>query len=326
MSERALITGGAGFIGLHLARELVRNGTDVVLLDDYSRGRPDDEFTAVSRDARVVQHDLRLPIPDDLLPGVDHVYHLAAKVGVSTSNRAPGDVLRTNVLATMNVLDWCLRHSPEALFLSSTSEVGDGAVRSGLATLPAPESVPYVLPDPALPRAAYSLGKVVSEALLLHGGGDFRVRIGRYHNVYGPRMGYAHVIPQFVERLLDGETPFRLYGAHQTRSFCHIDDAVSATTALIRLPGDEPLIANIGNDTEEISALTLAERLFAIAGRHPAVEIHEPPPGSPDRRLPDLRVLSAATGYTPKVDLDTGLRQTYEWYAAAHPRRRQAAS
>ncbi|MEU3601333.1 NAD-dependent epimerase/dehydratase family protein [Streptomyces sp. NPDC006798] len=326
MSERALITGGAGFIGLHLAKELIRSGTEVVLIDDYSRGRPDDEFAAVRRDARVVRHDLRLPVPDDLLPPVDHVYHLAAKVGVGQSNRAPGDVLRTNVLATMNVLDWALRHKPAALFLSSTSEVGDGAVRSGLAELPAPETVPYVLPDPALPRAAYSLGKVVSEALLLHGGGEFRIRIGRYHNVYGPRMGYAHVIPQFIERLLDGENPFRIYGAHQTRSFCHVDDAVAATVAMTRLPAGEPLVANIGNDTEEITALALAERLFAVAGTRPEVEIHQPPPGSPDRRLPDLRVLRAATGHTPRVDLDTGLRQTYEWYAAARPERLKARS
>ncbi|MFE2040290.1 NAD-dependent epimerase/dehydratase family protein [Streptomyces sp. NPDC059477] len=326
MSERALITGGAGFIGLHLARELLRTGTEVVLLDDFSRGRPDDAFTALCGHARAVPHDLRLPIPDDLLPTVDHVYHLAAKVGVGQSNRAPGDVLRTNVLTTVNVLDWCARNPPQALFLSSTSEVGDGAVRSGLATLPAPEDVPYVLPDPALPRAAYSLGKVVSEVLLLHADGEFRVRIGRYHNVYGPRMGYAHVIPQFIERLLAGQHPFPLYGAHQTRSFCHVDDAVAATVAMTRLPSDEPLVANIGNADDEISALALAERLFTIAGTHPELVIHEPPPGSPERRLPDLKVLTTATGYQPRVDLDTGLRQTYAWYASALPYRHGAVS
>ncbi|MEU4210429.1 NAD-dependent epimerase/dehydratase family protein [Streptomyces sp. NPDC026206] len=316
MADRALITGGAGFIGLHLARRLLADGTDVILLDDFSRGRTDEEFAHLRADVTVVEHDLRLPLPPDKIAPVDDVYHLAAVVGVRRSNEMPARVLTTNILATVHLLDWCTRTSPRSVFLSSTSEIADGAVGLGLATLPAGEQVPYVLPDTRLPRASYSLSKVVSETLMWQGGHDFRVRIGRYHNVYGPRMGYSHVIPQFIERLLAEENPFRIHGAHQTRAFCHVDDAVAATVALTGLPGAGPLLANIGNDREETDARDLAERLFAVADRKPDVEVLPPPPGSPDRRLPDLTALRGLAGYEPRIDLDTGLRRTYEWYAA----------
>ncbi|MFC9434477.1 NAD-dependent epimerase/dehydratase family protein [Nocardia sp. NPDC057030] len=316
MAERVLITGGAGFVGLHLARRLVRDGARVVLLDDFSRGRADAELDELRQLAQVVEHDLTTPIPDRLLRGTfDSVYHLAAVVGVRQANENPDRVLRTNILAALNLLDWCDERSPGTLFLSSTSEVADGAMRLGLSDFPAPENLPFVLPDPRLPRACYALSKIVSETLFLQRSARFRIRIGRYHNIYGPRMGYAHVIPEFIERALSGVDPFTIYGDAQTRAFCYIDDAVAATIALTRLDTDEPIVANIGNDREEIKIRELALRILTFVATDPELAVCAPPPASPDRRLPELSALRQATGYEPTVDLDAGLRATFDWYA-----------
>lgn len=319
MAERALITGGAGFIGLHLARQLLAAGTEVTILDDFSRGRPDPELREVGRSATVVRHDLTTPIPLGLLPGrYDQVYHLAAVVGVRTAGEQPARVLEVNLRAAWHLLDWCRRRPPGGLFLSSTSEVADGAARLGLVGFPVPETGPFVLPDPALPRASYPLSKAVAEALFRHAAGQFPVRIGRYHNVYGPRMGYDHVIPQFIGRALARQDPFPIYGAGQSRAFCHVTDAVRATVALARLPAGPPvLVANIGNDREEIRIDRLAERVAGLAGYRPRWQRRDPPAGSPERRLPDLSVLHRLTGYAPAVDLAAGLPATLAWYAAA---------
>ncbi|WP_433556868.1 NAD-dependent epimerase/dehydratase family protein [Pseudonocardia xinjiangensis] len=316
MAERVLITGGAGFVGRHLARRLLDDGAEVVVLDDFSRGRADAGPDEGQRRADVVEHDLTRPIPPGLLHGdFDTVYHLAAVVGVRRANENPSYVLRTNVLATLNLLDWCRLTSPATLFLSSTSEVADGAMRMGLAPFPSPEDLPFVLAEPRAPRGSYALGKIVSETLFLQCDSRFRVRIGRYHNIYGPQMGYSHVIPEFIERALSGADPFAIHGDAQTRAFCYIDDAVDATIGLVRLDAPDPVVANIGNDREEIKIRDLADRVLALAKARPEIAVYDPPAGSPDRRLPELSELRRRIGYQPKVDLDTGLRATFDWYS-----------
>ncbi|MEV0764751.1 NAD-dependent epimerase/dehydratase family protein [Nocardia sp. NPDC050435] len=315
MADRVLVTGGGGFIGHHLAWRLLEEGTEVAILDDFSRSKPDQDFERLRQHALVVEHDLRLPIPAGLLSGdFDGVYHLAAVVGVQRTIENPVHVLRTNVVSTLNLLDWCSSQPPGMLFFSSTSEVADGAVATGLTGLPAPESVPYVAAELWAPRTSYSLSKATGELLVMQYAEDFPVRIGRYHNVYGPRMGNSHVIPQFLRRALDGVDPFPVYGADQTRAYCYVADAVSATVAVAQSAGAS-VVVNIGNDTEEITARDLADRVFEVASVQPRVEIFAPPPGSPERRLPDLTTLRGLTGYQPRVPLDQGLRLTYEWYA-----------
>jgi UDP-glucose 4-epimerase/UDP-glucuronate decarboxylase len=241
---------------------------------------------------------------------------LAAVVGVGPGTADPARVLNVNLRTALHILDWCRAHPPASVFLSSTSEVADGAARVGLATFPMPEQVPFVIPDLGLSRASYALSKAVAEVLFRQRDDEFAVRIGRYHNIYGPRMGNDHVIPHFIARAVAKQDPFPIYGARQSRAFCHVDDAVSATIALCTVRAGGPVVANIGNDTEEIRIDRLAQRVAALAGYGPTFEPFDPPPGSPDRRLPDLTVLRRYTGYAPAVDLDTGLRATFDWYAA----------
>ncbi|MDX3382456.1 NAD-dependent epimerase/dehydratase family protein [Streptomyces niveiscabiei] len=315
MRKKILITGGAGFIGLHLARRLAAT-CDVTLLDDFSRGRTDAELDELLDRAELVEHDLTTPIPDGLLQGdFAEVYHLAAVVGVARSNDDPLRVLRTNILTTVHLLDWLVGRTATTLCFASSSEAYAGSVEAG-APVPTAEDVPLLLPDLTVPRTSYGFSKITGELLCrtyarVHG---FPLRMVRFHNVYGPRMGYDHVIPQFIERLAGGADPFEIHGAHHTRAFCHVDDAVDAVIALTALPTKESLLVNVGNDQEEIPIEDLARCVFDVMGRHPAVDVRPAPPLSPARRLPDLSRLRDLTGYRPRVPLDEGLRRTCAWY------------
>jgi UDP-glucuronate decarboxylase len=316
VAERALVTGGAGFIGRFLCRRLLADGYDVYVVDNLSRHGMDADVRNLSRDVRLLDHDITLGVPDAVPGRCALVLHLAAWVGVSRVASQPYHVLRDNITATMSVLDWCAAHDVGTIFLSSTSEIADGATALGLAGFPVAEGLPFVLPRPGAPRASYALSKLVAESLLLYAGTGPRVRIGRYFNVYGPRMGTAHVIPQFITRILDRVSPFPIYGGEHTRAFCYVTDAVEATMRLATLARTDPVVANIGNDHEEISMTELARRLFAVTGYSAPLEVRDAPPDSPLRRLPDLSLLGELTGYRPEVRLDEGLAVTYDWYAS----------
>lgn len=324
MDERVLITGGTGFIGLHLARTLLARGAEVTLLDNFFRHEKDADLRALLPAVRLIEHDLTMPLADTLAgQRFTQIYHLAAIVGVRYSNDMPLRVLRTNLLTTLNLLDWWAQQDSAALCFASTSEIYAGSVALGIAPLPTPERVPLAIEDPQLARSSYAASKLVGEMACLNQArvAGLPLRIVRYHNVYGPRMGYEHVIPQFIERVLDRQNPFPIYGAYQRRAFCYVEDAVAATVQVMALPDQDALTVNIGNDTEETQILDLAQQLFAVTGWQAELEIHAPPPGSPERRRPNLEYLRHLTGYEPRVTLRDGLQRTYNWYQQARTSR-----
>lgn len=319
MAERVLISGGAGFVGLHLARALLARGDRVTLLDDFSRGRRDADLAALLPRVELQEWDLTAPLPDDLLTETyTQVYHLAARVGVRQSERQPDRVLRDNLLSTVHLLDWCARRPGLAVGFASSSEVYAGTVAAGHAPVPTPETVPLTVPVPPVARACYGASKIAGELLCdyyarAHG---LRLRVFRLHNVYGPRMGSAHVVPQFIARARRGADPFDVFG-DQLRCFCHVDDAVRAILLVMALDLVEPLVTNVGNDREEIGMLDLARKVTRLAGYEPGISVHAAPAGSPERRCPDLGLLRSLVAYEPRVDLDRGLEQTYRWYERA---------
>ncbi|CCH30272.1 NAD-dependent epimerase/dehydratase family protein [Actinosynnema sp. NPDC047251] len=314
---KALVLGGAGFIGLHLTRRLLADGHRVAIVDDFSRGRDDPELAAL--DVPVHSADLTDPaafaaLPDD----ADHVYLLAAVVGVRNVERDPERVVRVNTLAVLNTLAWLKPH--QRLFFASTSEAYAGGVTRGVVPVPTPEDVPLLVEDVTAPRFAYGISKMLGEAAVVHSARakGFSAVIGRFHNVYGPRMGADHVIPELCLRAIRREDPFRVYGSDQFRAFCHVDDAVEAMVRLMAAERAADRIVHIGNDSVETNIGELTELVLKIAGHDPVLDREPAPAGSVRRRCPDLALLRELTGFEPGVSLEDGVRRTFAWYRDHH--------
>ena len=315
-ARRILVTGGSGFIGSALVKALVRQGETVRVFDDHSRGALR-RLRDIERDIEIVSGDIRdADAVDAAVRGIEEVHHLAFINGTAAFYSAPDRVLDVGVKGIVNVIDACRRHGAGTLVLASSSEVYQSPPR-----VPTDESVPLAIPDPLNPRLSYGAGKIISEMMVInHGRKHFeRTLIFRPHNVYGPDMGFDHVIPQFavrLKRLLEehagGALPFPIQGSGaETRSFCHIDDLVQGVLVM-REKGEHLGIYHIGTG-EEISIAALAHRIAAIADREIALVPSAVLPGSTPRRCPDISKL-AALGYRPRVALEDGLPPTLEWY------------
>jgi len=315
-ARHVLVTGGSGFIGSALVEALVSRGETVRVLDDNSRGALR-RLRAVERDVELVDGDVRdAGAVEAAMRGIDEVHHLAFVNGTATFYSQPDLVLDVGVKGIVNVIDACRHNGVGRLVLASSSEVYQSPPR-----IPTDESVPLVIPDPLNPRLSYAAGKIISEIMVInHGRKHFeRVLIFRPHNVYGPDMGFDHVIPQFAVRLKraaaaqpSGTLAFPIQGSgEETRSFCHVDDLVQGVM-IMRERGEHLGIYHIGT-TEEIAIADLARRMARIAGREIALRASAALPGSTPRRCPDISKLSAL-GYRPRVTLDDGLPPTLNWY------------
>jgi len=315
MAQGYLVTGGAGFLGSALVRRLVREGNRVRVLDNGWRGcsrRLQDltgAFECVAGDIRdrdAVGRAVR---------EADCVCHLAFVNGTEFFYTQPDLVLEVAVKGISNVLDACLEHRVPELVLASSSEVYQDPP-----SIPTSEAVPLSIPDPSNPRFSYAAGKIISEMMALHYGRTRlqRVLIFRTHNVYGPDMGWEHVIPQFVLRLRrllrpDSDTvrfPIQGTGA-QTRSFVFIDDFIEGLMAVLR-GGVHLGIYNIGTQ-EEIAIAELARMVGAYFGKRVEIVPGPPAPGAARRRCPDTAKIQAL-GYRPRVSLPDGLAITAKWY------------
>jgi len=315
-ARRILVTGGSGFIGSALIKRLLREGCHVRVLDDNSRGRPR-RLADVEKDIEFVGGDVRnFDTVVAAARNMDEAHHLAYVNGTEFFYSQPELVLDVGVKGMIHVIDACRRHGIGTLILASSSEVYQTPPQ-----IPTNESAPLIVPDPMNPRFSYGGGKIISELMAINYGRKFfdRVLIFRPHNVYGPDMGFEHVIPQFARRLKQamaahpaGEVPFAIQGSGaETRSFCFVDDLVDGVMVM-RARGEHLNIYHIGT-TEEISIAELAARIARHAGREIALKPETRLAGSTARRCPDISKLGAL-GYKPRVPLAQGLPPTVDWY------------
>jgi UDP-glucose 4-epimerase/UDP-glucuronate decarboxylase len=316
---KILITGGAGFIGYHLAKRLAENLSDeLILIDNLARGKADDEFKELLKRPNVKFYDVDLT---DLgsLKGIsghyDEIYHLAAIIGVKHCVKDPARVLDVNLKSTMNMVQLLKENKCKKVLFSSTCETYASGFELGIVKVPTDETVPLSILDIKNPRLSYAVSKMVGEQMVIfNASGNYDYTIVRYHNIFGPRMGYAHVIPEILKRIYQKEFPFKIYGYDQTRSFCYIEDGIEQTFACMRNSATNEEVIHIGNNQEEILISDLVKKIFKLVGYEAKLENVPAPAGSVKRRCPDRSKIKKLTGVSTKVSLDEALRKTVDWY------------
>jgi UDP-glucose 4-epimerase/UDP-glucuronate decarboxylase len=319
-TRRILITGGAGFVGYHLTSELCKEATnEIVLVDNFARGRRDAELNALlaKPNVRIVSGDLARPeVYEQLGDGYDEVYHLAAVIGVKHVLERPEAVVRVNALSTILLLDWFTAGNNGKLLFSSTSEAYAWTQKFHQLPIPTPEDVPLALTDLSNPRSSYAGSKIFGELAVTQYGqrSGKPFVIVRYHNVYGPRMGHEHVIPELYARALRGESPLVVYSTHHRRAFCYVQDAVRCTIAAMRSSAANGKTFNIGNDREETLIGDLAKKILTRANRPQTITAKDAVNDPINRRCPDVSRARNVLGFEPQVSLDQGLDLTLAWY------------
>ena len=322
---KAFITGGAGFIGSHLAERLLALGHDVLALDNLSTGSIDNitHLKAEKRFSYVIDSVTNEPLLAEMIDRCDVVFHLAAAVGVKLIVEQPVHTIETNVHGTEVVLKHAAKKR-KLVFIASTSEV------YGKSTdVPFREAADLVLGPSEKHRWAYACSKLIDEFLALAYWKEKKlpVVIVRLFNTVGPRQTgqYGMVLPTFVRQALAGE-PITVFGdGTQSRSFTYVGDVVDALVTLAQEPRAVGGVFNIGN-TGEISMQALAERVKALTGSRspiqfvPYDEAYEAGFEDMPRRVPDISKIAALIGYEPKVALDDIITRVI-----AHAREEQVA-
>lgn len=315
---KILITGGAGFIGGFLAQSFAARGYTVHLADSLARGRRD-RFVSdllASGSVTLFERDLlRSDALADLADDYTHVVHLAAILGVQNVLKRPYATLRDNIHLLEAALVLAARQVRlERLVFASTSEVYAGSLELMDMPIPTPESTPLALPRLDQPRTSYMLSKIYGEAMVRHSGLPFTII--RPHNVYGPRMGMAHVIPQLLEKAYRAEEggTIEVFSVEHRRTFCFIEDAVEMIARVATTPGCAGETLNVGNQSPEITVGALAEVIVRTVGKRLAIDPKPATPGSPARRCPDMSRMLELTGYRGRVSLEEGVQRTYAWY------------
>ncbi len=313
-----LITGAAGFIGFHLAKYLSEKGDKLILVDNFERSSKDTDFTGLIENPDIKFYHLDITEKNSfhqIKEEISNIYHLAAINGTKNFYEIPDKVITVNAVGTLNLLEW-LKHKPKVKVLyASSSEVYAGALKLGIGEVPTDEKVPICIDDISNVRWSYGISKALAESALFAYSSRYSLRFSiiRYHNIFGPRMGLDHVIPQFSMRIINGDLPLKVYGCHQTRSFCYVSDAVRASKLVMESSSLDGKVVHVGNDQEEIKIADLAKMMLDISSNPTEIIEYDAPEGSVDRRCPNITSLRS-TGFNPKVPLKIGVEKTIAWY------------
>ena len=307
--KRVIVTGGAGFLGSHLCERLLREGNDVLCVDNYFTGRKDN-IAHLMANPRF--ETMRLDVTFPLYVEVDEIYNLACPASPVHYQFDPVQTTKTSVIGAINMLGLAKRVGAK-IFQASTSEV------YGAPTVH-PQTEEYRgNVNPLGPRACYDEGKRCAETLFFdyHRQHQTQIKVVRIFNTYGPRMhpNDGRVVSNFIVQALRGED-ITLYGdGMQTRAFCYIDDLIEGFIRLMATGPDVTGPINIGNP-HEIPVRELAERVIRLTGATSKI-VHRPlPQDDPLQRCPDITLAGKVLGWKPAIELDTGLTRTIEYFRA----------
>ena len=314
--NRVVILGAAGFIGYHLAKSLaVEAKVDLLLVDNFIRGANDEDFLKLSglQNVNFAELDLSKESSfENLFNKSDLVINCAALNGTQNFYQVPLDVmLNTGISAFFAARYAALAQVHKYIYLGS-SESYAGGVNLGFVGVPTSESVPLVIENVENIRWSYSLGKTFGEIACYSANSQLGLnfQILRIHNIYGPRMGNKHVIPDLIEKFRLGNMDVPGHG--ESRAFMYIDDLVGVVRFLIANENNDIKLMNVGSQTETLIKI-LAEKIAKFLDMEKPIKPLESWPGSVKRRLPDTSLLRSIYAFD-ETSLDEGLDKTISWY------------
>tara|TARA_B100001094_G_scaffold331049_1_gene398121 strand:+ start:1044 stop:2021 length:978 start_codon:yes stop_codon:yes gene_type:complete len=317
-SKNIIITGGAGFIGYHLSKQLIKKGYKVNIIDNLSRGQHDKEFKALlkSNNIKFYKKNLREKLKLNI-KNPKYIFHLAGSVGVQNINKDPYNSFVNNIITLKNILDFNNKQTKKAkIILFSTSEVYSPLIKNHKVKFPLKEENNIILENKVIDRDAYYISKAINEKLVQFS--KTKYLILRPHNIYGPRMGYSHVVPELIKKIFreKNKKTFKtiIFSPNHKRAFCYIDDAINQIIKLSFNKKTDNSIYNIGNMKKETKIMDLARILKKEIFKKAKLINGEITPGSPSRRVPDMKKTQRILKNSQYTSLENGLRKTIEWY------------
>ena len=307
LSKRILVTGGTGFLGSYLCERLIAEGNDVICVDNYFTGRKSNIASLLANpNFEMLHHDICLPFNAE----VDEIYNLACPASPIHYQLDPVQTTKTNVLGAINMLGLAKRLKAK-IFQSSTSEIyGDPQVH--------PQTEDYRgNVNTTGERACYDEGKRCAETLFF----DYwrqdkvKIKVARIFNTYGPRMhpDDGRVVSNFIVQALRGD-PITIYGeGSQTRAFCFVDDMIEGFLSLMSAPDEITGPINLGNPLE-MQIFHLAEQIISMTGSKSKIKFESLPNDDPTQRCPDITLAKTLLNWKPKIDLQTGLEKTINYF------------
>ena len=316
MNKKITVTGGGGFIGAYLVKKLVKEGYSVSVIDTMIRGSVK-RLSSVEKDINLFNIDIR--DEDEVvkaIKGNDLLIHLAAINGTENFYNKPELVLDVGIRGALAVVNACKKSNVPDLIVASSAEVYQNPK-----VIPTPESIELMLPNSLNPRYSYGGSKIISELIALNYHRDHfrKIQIFRPHNIYGPDMGWKHVIPQLILRaqkiIKSNETLSLIFPIQgdgtETRAFCYVDDLIEGIMTMYENGGNREIF-HIGND-QEISIKKLVLFIANLFGKEFVLQKTHPAEGGTPRRCPDISKMNNL-GYAPKINIEEGLKRTFEWY------------
>jgi len=307
MKKRILVTGGAGFIGSHLCERLLKEGHEVLCVDNFFTGTKDNIIHLLDNPYfEVIRHDICFP----LYVEVDEIYNLACPASPVHYQRDPVQTTKVSVLGSINMLGLAKRLKIKILQASTSEVYGDPEVH------PQPETY-WGNVNPIGPRACYDEGKRCAETLFFdyHRQHGIKIKVVRIFNTYGPRMhpNDGRVVSNFIVQALKNE-PITVYGdGTQTRSFCYVDDMVEGIIKMMNSPDEFTGPVNLGNP-EEYRIIDLAKKIIDLTGSRSKIVFKPLPQDDPKRRRPDITLAKEKLSWELKTPLKEGLKKTIEYF------------
>lgn len=307
INKSVCVTGGAGFLGSHLCERLLKEGYDVLCIDNFFTGTRNNILHLLENPHfEVIRHDITFP----LYLEVDEIYNLACPASPIHYQFDPVQTTKTSVHGAINMLGLAKRVKAK-IFQASTSEVyGDPQIH------PQPETY-WGHVNPIGPRSCYDEGKRCAETLFFdyYRQHKLRIKVARIFNTYGPRMhpNDGRVVSNFIVQALNND-PITVYGdGSQSRSFCYVDDLIEAFVSFMEASDELTGPVNLGNPNE-FTILELAEKVIDLIGSTSPIVFKPLPTDDPKQRQPDIRLAQEKLGWQPKVLLEEGLKQTVAYF------------